>query len=97
MPASASFPKNPTDVRADVSILAPILPLSQPPLVRACPKTAPARLRRILCRNLCRTDRSICSHFDKVSDEVSDKSAPDARSWDKLYIALRQSSFKASA
>src|SRR5438094_8186528 len=52
-------------------------------LVRACPKTAPSRLRRILCRNLCRTNRSVCWHFDEVSDEVSDKVSSEARSWDR--------------
>src|SRR5206468_10985343 len=40
-----------------------------------------------LCRNLCRTNRSVCWHFDKVSDEVSDKVSPEARSWDRLYLA----------
>ena len=33
MPTSANCPKNPSDVRADVGIRAPILPLSQQPLV----------------------------------------------------------------
>jgi len=32
MPTSANCPKNPSDVRADVGIRAPILPLSQQPL-----------------------------------------------------------------
>ncbi len=35
MPTSANCPKNPSDVRADVDIRAPILPLSQQPLVSA--------------------------------------------------------------
>jgi len=34
MPTSANCPKNPSDVRADVGIRAPILPLSQQPLAR---------------------------------------------------------------
>src|SRR3989442_15407026 len=34
MPTSANCPKNPSDVRADVGIPAPILPLSQQPLAR---------------------------------------------------------------
>ena len=34
MPTSANCPKNPSDVRADVGIRAPILPLWQQPLVR---------------------------------------------------------------
>ena len=32
MPTSANYPKNPNDVRADVGIRAPILPLSHQPL-----------------------------------------------------------------
>ena len=32
MPTSANCPKKPSDVRADVGIRAPILPLSQQPL-----------------------------------------------------------------
>jgi len=35
MPTSANCPKNPSDVRADVGIRAPILPLSQQPLADA--------------------------------------------------------------
>jgi len=34
MPTSANCPKNPSHIRADVGIRAPILPLSQQPLVR---------------------------------------------------------------
>jgi len=34
MPTSANCPKNPSDVRADVGIRAPILPLSQQPLTK---------------------------------------------------------------
>ncbi len=34
MPTSANCPKNPSSVRADVGIRAPILPLSQQPLAR---------------------------------------------------------------
>src|SRR5438477_5893116 len=52
--------------------------LTGPYLARACPKTAPWRLCPILCRNLCRTNRSICWYFDKVSDKVSDKVFPDS-------------------
>ena len=36
MPTSANYPKKPSDVRADVGIRAPILPLSQHALASGC-------------------------------------------------------------
>jgi len=36
MPTSANCPQNLSDVRADVGIRAPILPLSQQPLISQC-------------------------------------------------------------
>src|SRR5438128_8180686 len=41
MPTSANCPKNPSDVRADVGIRAPILPFSQQPLASCVELTTP--------------------------------------------------------
>src|SRR6266540_1114470 len=38
---------------------------------KALDLTAPSRLCRILCRNLCRTNESVCWPFDKDFDKVS--------------------------
>ena len=50
MPTSANSPKNPSNVRADVGIRAPILPLSQQPIVSCCPSS---------CHRTFRSDMSL--------------------------------------
>ena len=72
MPTSANCPKNPSDVRADVGIRAPILPLSQQPLnsIRSpVPRGGPFR----------RTS----SRLDATTNPVGDSFSPQRKSGER--------------